>query len=128
MDEAFNYKWLNRNAIQHQRFMRFVTFGSMGYPVFGATMWLMPSGTPMVFFSALGGAIFSYLILHNRFGHVANWWWMRRGSIITIRDFDKLDEAKNWLELSDYQYVEITTGSFKFYDRSTAVLFKLSWV
>ena len=128
MSEADDYKAMALSAQRHQSFLRFATVGSFSYPMLallGLLYGVLPVTVPVAAFAA---AIFVYHMHHQRYGERQNWWWLRRGKIVTLKSFANLDEARKWAKASGYEYAEIMPGSFKFYRTPDAVHFKLIWL
>ena len=127
MADDDDYKAMIAQAHRHQSFLRFATLGSFTYPVaafIGLLYGVLPLTVPI---AALAAVVFVYHAHHQNYGDRQNWWWLRRGKIITLRNFATLEATRQWLKASRYEYAEVQPGSFKFYRTADAVHFKLVW-
>jgi hypothetical protein len=111
-----------------QKSLRWVSVGSFVYAastLVGLYFSVM-SWTTVV--ASVSASCFVYHIHYKLHGHMKNWWWMKRGIFLSVKQPEQIKEAEEWAkEMFPSRYFMPNDFCFKFFQTSDAVAFKLVW-
>jgi uncharacterized membrane protein len=128
MEEDELLRYLTNTAKSIQRSLRFSVSASMIFPVFSVIFYFFGPGyiSLTTVLASITSLIVVYCIHYSSHGHIQNWWWLKPGFFVTIPTTSDVDQARKWCKDQSYEFVEVTTGVFKFFKSRDAVHFKLS--